>query len=132
MLCSIADVYDAMRSNRVYQKALPAERVLEVLKRSDGKQFDQHLVRRFAQLVGIYPAGTLVRLNTNELAVVKMVHAPDPRRPQVRVATDRRGKRIEATYDVNLWEANLESDGPSSVVAPVDPDTCDFDPLSLM
>jgi hypothetical protein len=132
MLCSIADVYDAMRSNRVYQKAHPSERVLEVLKRSDGKQFDQHLVRRFVQLVGIYPAGTLVRLNTNEVAVVKMVHAPDPRRPQVRVATDRRGKRIEATYDVNLWEANLESDGPSSVVAPVDPDACDIDPLSLM
>src|SRR5919197_5310630 len=46
MLCGIADVYDAMRSQRKYQQSFPSERVLEVLKRNDGKQFDQHLVRR--------------------------------------------------------------------------------------
>ena len=36
MLCSIADVYDAMRSQRRYQQAFPTERILEVLKRNDG------------------------------------------------------------------------------------------------
>ena len=61
MLCSIADVYDAMRSQRAYQQAFPTERILEVLKRADGTQFDQHLIRRFVQLLGVYPAGTLVR-----------------------------------------------------------------------
>ena len=67
MLCSIADVYDAMRSQRSYQQAFPTDRILAVLKRNDGQQFDQHLVRRFVQLIGIYPAGTLVRLNTGEV-----------------------------------------------------------------
>ena len=38
MLCSIADVYDAMRSQRVYQQAFPSDRILEVMKRSDGQQ----------------------------------------------------------------------------------------------
>ena len=70
MLCSIADVYDAMRSQRQYQQAFPTDRILAVLKRNDGAQFDQHLVRRFVQLIGIYPAGNLVRLNTGEVAVV--------------------------------------------------------------
>ena len=55
MLCSIADVYDAMRSQRAYQEAFPTDRILAVLKRNDGLQFDQHLVRRFSQLMGIYP-----------------------------------------------------------------------------
>ena len=63
MLCGIADVYDAMRSQRVYQQAFPTDRILAVLQRNDGKQFDQNLVRRFVQLVGIYPAGNLVRLD---------------------------------------------------------------------
>src|SRR5262249_21668474 len=85
MLCSIADVYDAMRSQRAYQQSFPTDRILEVLKRNDGQQFDQHLVRRFAQLIGIYPAGNLVRLNTGEIAVVLKVYAPDPHRPEVRV-----------------------------------------------
>ena len=104
MLCSIADVYDAMRSQRSYQQAFPTDRILEVLKRNDGKQFDQHLVRRFAQLIGIYPVGNLVRLDTGEVAVVLKVYAPDPHRPQVRVLFDRDGKRLALAYDVNLWE----------------------------
>jgi HD-GYP domain-containing protein (c-di-GMP phosphodiesterase class II) len=47
MLCSIADVYDAMRSQRLYQRSFPTDRILEVMRRNDGRQFDQHLVRRF-------------------------------------------------------------------------------------
>ncbi len=132
MLCSIADVYDAMRSQRVYQGMLPSERVLEVLKRSDGKQFDQHLVRRFVQLVGMYPAGNLVKLNTGEIAVVRKIYAPDPHRPQVRIVFDRDGTRLDATYDVDLWETAEAGAGPSSVIAPVDPAAYDIDPLMIM
>jgi putative nucleotidyltransferase with HDIG domain len=132
MLCSIADVYDAMRSQRRYQQSFPTERILEVLKRSDGQQFDQHLVRRFVQLIGIYPAGNMVRLNTGEIAVVVKVYAPDPYRPQVRVLFDRTGSRLDLTYDVNLWEADNDPDRPSSVVAPLDPADYAIDPLVLM
>ena len=130
MLCSIADVYDAMRSHREYQQAYPSERILEVLKRSDGKQFDQHLVRRFAQLIGIYPVGNLVKLNTGEVAVVLKVYAPDPDRPQVRVVFDREGKRLPLSYDMNLWEST--EDRPLSIVAPVDPALYEIDPLTLI
>ncbi len=130
MLCSIADVYDAMRSQRKYQQAFPTDRILEVLKRSDGKQFDQHLVRRFAQLVGIYPVGNLVKLNTGEVAVVLKVYAPDPHRPQVRVVFDREGKRLPLAYDMNLWEAT--EDRPLSIVAPLDPASYQIDPLTLI
>ena len=40
MICSIADVYDAMRSQRAYQQAFPTDRVLAVLKKDDGAHFD--------------------------------------------------------------------------------------------
>jgi len=132
MLCSIADVYDAMRSQRHYQKAFPTDRILAVLKRNDGTQFDQHLVRRFVQLIGIYPAGNLVRLNTGEVAVVMNVYAPDPYRPHVRVLIDREGKRIDLPYEINLWEANEDPQRPGSVTAPLDPADYQFDPLLLM
>ena len=132
MLCSIADVYDAMRSQRHYQKAFPTDRILAVLKRNDGTQFDQHLVRRFVQLIGIYPAGNLVRLNTGEVAVVMNVYAPDPYRPHVRVLIDREGKRIDLPYEINLWEASEDPLRPGSVTAPLDPADYQFDPLLLM
>jgi putative nucleotidyltransferase with HDIG domain len=132
MLCSIADVYDAMRSQRAYQQAFPTDRILAVLKRNDGSQFDQHLVRRFAQLVGIYPAGNLVQLNTGEIAVVLKVYAPEPNRPQVRVLFDKNRKRLELAYEINLWETTEEPERPTSVVTPVDPADFEIDPLMLM
>jgi putative nucleotidyltransferase with HDIG domain len=132
MLCSISDVYDAMRSQRKYQQAHPSDRILEVLKRSDGAQFDQHLVRRFAQLIGIYPVGNLVRLDTGETAVVIKVHAPDPQRPQVRVIIDGTGKRLEHPYDVNLWETDPTSARPRAISAPLDPAEVGVDPLTIL
>ena len=132
MLCSIADVYDAMRSQRHYQKAFPTDRILAVLKRNDGTQFDQHLVRRFVQLIGIYPAGNLVRLNTGEVAVVMNVYATDPYRPHVRVLIDREGRRLDLPYEVNLWEAGDDAPRPASIVAPLDSADYQFDPLLLM
>jgi putative nucleotidyltransferase with HDIG domain len=132
MLCSIADVYDAMRSQRQYQQAFPTDRILAVLKRNDGQQFDQHLVRRFVQLVGIYPAGNLVRLDTGEVAVVLNVYAPDPYRPHVRVLVARDGRRLDLPYERNLWEHGEDAQRPSSIVAPLDPADFAFDPLMLM
>jgi putative nucleotidyltransferase with HDIG domain len=131
MLCSISDVYDAMRSQRAYQQAFPTDRILAVLKRNDGTQFDQHLVRRFVQLLGIYPPGNLVRLSTGEVAVVTRIHAPDPYRPRVRVLFDAAGARLELPVERNLWDA---PPGASSgtIAMPVDPAEFGIDPLTFM
>ncbi|HEX7086115.1 MAG TPA: HD-GYP domain-containing protein [Vicinamibacterales bacterium] len=131
-LCSISDVYDAMRSQRAYQQAFPTDRIRAVLERNDGAQFDQHLVRRFVQLIGIYPPGTLVRVDTGEMAVVLKVYAPDPHRPKVRVIADRQGHRLEKPYDVNLWDSTPGSEWPSSVIAPLDPAEHAIDPLDCL
>ena len=130
MLCGIADVYDAMRSQRVYQGSFPTDRILAVLQRNDGTQFDQHLVRRFAQLVGIYPVGNLVRLNTGEVAVVLRIHAPDPYRPRVRVLFDNSGRKMDSPMELNLWETQ-EPEG-RVIQAPVDPAAYDVDALTYI
>ena len=131
MLCGIADVYDAMRSQRSYQQAHPTDRILAVLKRNDGTQFDQNLVRRFVQLLGIYPPGNLVRLTSGEIAVVTHAHAPDPHRPRVRVLIAADGTRLDLPYDRNLWEGPHQSDH-DSIVAPVDATEYGIDPLNYL
>ncbi|MBI2829325.1 MAG: HD-GYP domain-containing protein [Acidobacteria bacterium] len=130
MLCGVADVYDAMRSQRIYQEAFPTDRILAVLQRNDGKQFDQNLIRRFVQLVGIYPAGNLVRLNTGEVAVVLKTYAPDPYRPRVRVLFDPTGAKLERVLEIDLWE--VREGEPQSIQAPLDPAAYDFDPLTYL
>jgi putative nucleotidyltransferase with HDIG domain len=132
MLCGISDVYDAMRSQRAYQQAFPTDRILAVLKRNDGTQFDQNLVRRFVQLLGIYPPGNLVRLSSGEIAVVTQVHAPDPYRPRVRVVFAKDGTRLDLPFDRNLWEPARDGGPADSVEAPVDPADFGIDPLNYL
>ncbi|HKT78607.1 MAG TPA: HD-GYP domain-containing protein [Vicinamibacterales bacterium] len=133
MLCSISDVYDAMRSQRKYQQAFPTERILAVLKRDDGQQFDRHLVRRFVQLIGIYPPGNLVKLSSGEIAVVTKVYAPDPYRPKVKIVIDKQGSLVNKPYVVNLWEMTDESATTTAIVAPIDSeDLFGIDPLTLI
>ena len=131
-LCSIADVYDAMRSQRAYQQAFPTDRILAVLKRNEGGEFDQDLVRRFVQLIGIYPPGTLVRLSSGEVAVVLRVHAPDPYRPKVRVLLDPEGKAIGVPVERNLWEKAADGDADVKIDAPLDPGEHGIDPLDFI
>src|SRR5262249_49756968 len=134
MLCAIADVYDAMRSQRTYQQAYPTDRILSVLKANEGAQLDKHLVRRFVQLLGIYPPGNLVRLSTDEVAVVLHVHAPDPHRPRVRVLFAPDGSRLELPFERNLWELQRDRSETDlqSVVSPVDPAEFNLDPLTFL
>ena len=131
MLCSISDIYDAMRSQRAYQEAFPTERILAILKQKDGTQFDQHLVRRFVQLIGIYPPGNLVRLSNGAIAVVVSVHAPDPYHPKVRILYGADGQELAKPRESNLWESSGTEDGVS-VTAPLDPAEHGIDPLSLI
>jgi len=131
-LCSIADVYDAMRSQRAYQRAFPTDRILNVLKQNDGSRFDQRLVRRFGQLMGIYPAGNLVRLDTGALAVVLSIHAPDPSRPVVRVIVGPDGQRLPKPHDVALWVEATPDGPPPRIVSPVDPAEAGIDPLPYL
>jgi putative nucleotidyltransferase with HDIG domain len=134
MLCAISDVYDAMRSQRTYQGAFPTDRILAVLQRNEGAQLDKHLVRRFTQLLGIYPPGNLVKLSTNEIAVVLRVHAPDPHRPRVRVLFNADGARLDLPFERNLWEpqGDRSRDALESVVSPIDPADFHIDPLTFL
>jgi putative nucleotidyltransferase with HDIG domain len=132
MLCAIADVYDAMRSKRDYQEAFPAERILAVLKRSEGQEFEQNLVRRFVQLMGLYPVGSLVTLNTGACAVVMRPNASDPHRPRVRIVFDADGRRLPAHHDVNLWEVEPAPHRASTVTGPATAPDPAFDALTVM
>ena len=132
MIVSIADVFDALRSNRVYREGLPTDRIKSIMGQQDSPAFEPKLLRRFVNLMGLYPVGTLVRLNTAELAVVVHEHPTDPFRPQVKIVTDARGDRLEVPLLVNTWELDGRGEFPRGVVEAADPDTESVDPLAFL
>jgi putative nucleotidyltransferase with HDIG domain len=131
-IVSIADVYDALRSNRVYREGMASDRIKSIMAKKDDPAFNQKLLRRFINLVGMYPVGSLVRLNTEQIGVVTHEHPSDPFRPQVKIVRDRDGAELEESQLVNTWEPDGRGDFTWAVVEAVDPDAVDIDPLKYM
>jgi putative nucleotidyltransferase with HDIG domain len=84
LITAIVDIYDAMTSDRVYHKGKPAHEVLQLLYRlSLEGHLDPTLVQRFIQVVGVYPVGSVVELNTGETGIVKQINHEAPLAPIV-------------------------------------------------
>jgi putative nucleotidyltransferase with HDIG domain len=132
MVVSIADVFDALRSNRPYRQGLATARIRAIMGEQGNPAFNQVLLKRFVNVMGLFPVGHLVRLTTEELAVVTAEHPTDPLRPQVKVITDRTGQMLEEPVLVNTWERENRGDDGRAVVEAVDPESVGIDPLKFM
>jgi len=104
MLVRIADTYDAMRSNRYYAKETPPEKTIKEMEEASGKEFDPVLLKRFIRVIGVYPPGTFVRMDTNEIGFVSQINQSDPYRPRVKIVIDSQGSKVENPEEVDLQE----------------------------
>jgi putative nucleotidyltransferase with HDIG domain len=132
MIVSIADVFDALRSNRPYREGLATTRIKSIMGEKDNPAFNQALLRRFVNLMGMFPIGTIVRLNTDEVGVVTAEHPDDPFRPQVKILFTGKGEKIEEPFLANTWERDVRGEFPRAVVESVDPDSIELDPLTAL
>jgi HD-GYP domain-containing protein (c-di-GMP phosphodiesterase class II) len=69
-LVSVADTYDAITTRRSYRRAETPNRALNVLLNGAGAAWDPDLVRAFIRMMGVYPAGSILRLDGGEVVVV--------------------------------------------------------------
>src|SRR5678815_819824 len=132
MIVSIADVFDALRSNRPYREGLATARIRSIMNEKDSPAFNPVLLRRFVNMMGLFPIGTIVRLNTEEVGVVTAEHPEDPFRPQVKIIFDGGGNKIEAPLLANTWERDFRGGFPRAVIESVDPDSIELDPLTVL
>jgi HD-GYP domain-containing protein (c-di-GMP phosphodiesterase class II) len=70
-MLAIVDVYDAITSIRVYQKRIPPAEALGKLLKLSGAHFNNRLVQAFIKGIGIYPAGSLVLMESGKLGIVR-------------------------------------------------------------
>jgi len=132
MIVSIADVFDALRSNRPYREGLASVRIRNIMGEQGNPAFNQLLLKRFVNLVGLFPVGNLVRLGHGEIAVVSAEHPTDPFRPQVKILVDDGGDPLEEPLLANTWERDARGEYPFAVIEAVDPETIDLDPLNYL
>ena len=87
-MLAIVDVYDAITSIRAYHNGLPPGEVLKRMFEWRGAQFNPSLVQAFIKGVGIYPAGSLVRMESGRLGIVREVPPDKLMQPIVQLFYD--------------------------------------------
>ncbi|MCX7711877.1 MAG: HD-GYP domain-containing protein [Clostridia bacterium] len=101
-IVAIADVYDALTSDRVYRRKLRPHEVIEYITSLGSHHFDKEIVQEFIKYIAVYPIGTGVVLNTRERGLVIRADKNLPTRPVVRVVFDKNSQRLPTYYDVDL------------------------------
>lgn len=122
-ILQIADSYDAMTTPRIY-KPVPftPEQALALLLRERGVQYDPLLLKVFIGLIGIYPIGSLVLLNTREIGIVCKPN-PNPEwtdRPTV-LLIDKDPQKQVRKEQVDLMEKDEQGRFKRTVVKTLDP-----------
>lgn len=102
-IIEVTDVFDEMicgigcRRCKVYE-------AVEYLKVTRGVKFSETVVDVLLDFTAVYPAGSLVLLNTSETAVVVRQNKSFPERPVLRIVKDKEGKTVNEGKEINLLD----------------------------
>ncbi len=103
-IVSIADQYDAMTSARVYSRIpMTPDKALSLMMERAETQLDPLLLKFFINMVGVFPIGSLVMLDTKELGLVYESDVVFVDRPRVLIIVDSKGRRVRGPV-VSLTE----------------------------
>lgn len=84
-IVSVADVFDALTSDRPYRGALLPSDAFEYIMGQSGFQFEPKIVQAFTRKVAPYPVGTCIRLSNGETGIVVSNYESSGLRPVVRI-----------------------------------------------
>lgn len=126
-ILSIADTYDAQISGRCSQPPVPPARALSELYRAAvAGQYATSLVQQLIQLLGVYPIGSLVRLNTGEQAVVIWVHSHSRLTPTIKLLKNASGQPYDEQEIIDL-AAQTNNGTSRSIQEALDPHEAGWD-----
>ena len=123
-IVKICDFFDAVTTKRPYRDSVATrEEAVSWMLEKSGTEFDPILLKVFANMIGIYPIGSLVVLNTDEWGVVTETN-PDMAymtSPKVKIIADKKGNKIDGEV-VDLTEKDPEKkDYKRTIVKTLDP-----------
>lgn len=123
---AICDVYDAITSDRPYKKGwAPVEAIRRMAEWQEG-HFDREIFFTFVKMIGIYPTGTLVRLQSERLAVVLTQCESSTLTPIVRVF-----RLLPSNQDIEPLLLDLQ-DQSDAIIGVEDPAAFDINLPALL
>lgn len=124
-IIAVVDGFDAATSRRTYQTSpIQPDTVLKEMLDNPRRGYDQVLVKAFINLIGVYPVGTVIILDTYELAIVTAAN-PNPEfvhRPMARIVSDADGAVTYPGYVVDLSAQDGSGSFARSIIKVSNPD----------
>lgn len=114
-MMAIVDSYDALTGVRVYRGAVTAVRAFKTLRADSYALYEAELVMAFIKAIGFYPAGSLVKLRSQRLAMVIAVNAGKPYQPLVKVFYHGRFRQSLPVQDLDLAAPDCDDDIEAAV-----------------
>jgi len=128
---AIANTYDNLRTLGAQEGEMTCEQALRTMARSVSRTFEPTLLKRFVDLLGLYPRGTLVLLSDGTTGLVCETRPRYPLTPDVLVILDDRGEPVAEPYTVDLYEAAVD-DTPLTILESKDARLRGIDPVDYL
>lgn len=106
-IVAIADVYDALTSDRIYRKGVFPGKVMEQIAEMCPNHFDMQILKVFMKITSIYPTGTEVILNTNTKAKIIQQNSIIPTRPIIEIENVDSPIKIDLDINHDLYIVGL-------------------------
>ncbi len=114
-LMALADAYDDLVTTRYGRPALlPHDAIRQIFVLGAKGKYDKTLVEVAIKVLGVYPLGSLIKLNTNECAVVIGLNHEDRLRPRIRIIKGPDGEIQKDPVAIDLQ--NQSADQPSRTI----------------
>lgn len=126
-MAAIVDVYDAITSDRIYHKGMQAPDALRKIFEWSKFHFNHQLAQFFARAIGIYPAGTLVRLESGLLGIVLEQREKNLLQPLVRAFYDTKRNFYVTPKEIDL-SRSLGQGGGDRIMSHEPPEKWKIDP----
>ncbi|HTN70582.1 MAG TPA: DUF3391 domain-containing protein [Methylomirabilota bacterium] len=119
-LVGITDMYDALLAGRKQAPLQPIEVLRQLYLLSNAGAFDRNLIERVIRCLGVYPAGSLVELNTGERGIVIAANRKDSLKPTLRIISSRDGLALSNGPVLSLADTGSGS-APRRIIRALDP-----------
>jgi len=101
MIC-IVDTYVSLINGRNCEVALPPNKALDFMYKQKGRLFHPQMLDQFIQVIGIYPVGTMVRLNTGDIGFVIKQNKTWRMKPVIMVVMNKHREKLESPIHIDL------------------------------
>lgn len=110
-IAGLVDTYDAMITPRPYAKARTSHEATQELLDCKGTKFQGAMVEQFVQAIGLFPTGTLVELNSGEVAIVVSQNTTRRLKPELVIIMNTEKERLEVPRVLDLADQPIAAEG---------------------